>query len=362
MRRRATQILALIAISCAMLAGLASILQSRAEQPDSYPAFSSYRTLPEGVSVLYDALRHSPGMTAGRNTQALGTVHFSGAAILLLGILPSSLGGDGPWFIDMEELAGKGNRVIIGLLPHRNRWVQQDSDQKQDALKRWNLRLAFVRQTDIRDEEEDALTPGWPMYFSQSKDWETLRAENGKPVVIQRAQGKGTIVLMTNSFLLSNAAMVEDRQTKFLSNLIGPVHQAIFDETHFGIEETGSIAALARRYRLQGLVLGLVLVSSLFIWKSAAGFPPVRKRSGSGRPIGSVTGEDSASAFLNLLRRNIRRDDILATCVEEWRKMYRRKAGEKLEIAIDLAESGRKTPAQTYAQIQQILGAKQDPS
>jgi len=338
-----------------MLAGLTSIVQSRAERADSYPAFSSYRTLPEGTSVLYEALRRSPGMTAVRNIQPLGTVHFNNTAILMLGVSPISLNGNGQWFSDMEELADKDNRVIIGLLPHRARFIQAEKDQLEDALTRWNIRLAFVRQIGLRDEEDDKLTPDWPMYFAQSKGWEALREENGKPVVIERATGKGTIVLMANSFLLTNAAMVEDRQTAFLLNLIGPVHRTIFDETHFGIEETGSIAALARRYRLQGLVLGLVLVASLFIWKSAAGFPPAPGM----RSPQAVTGEDSAAAFLNLIRRNIRRDDILSTCVEEWRKMYRRKAGSSLQTAIDLAESGRKNPAQTYAQIQQVLGAKQ---
>lgn len=347
-------VLAVIAISCAIIAGLASILVNRAQQPDSYPAFSSYRTLPEGASILYEALRQTQGMTAGRNIQPLGAAHFNNAAILLLGTPSASLSAD-----DVEGLAEQGNRVIIGLMPRRNRWIQPGKDQPEGALKRWDIHLAFFRQTDFRDEEDDLLTPGWPMYFAQAKGWDTLRAENGKPVVIQRAMGKGSIVLMANSYLLSNAAMIEDRQTTFLATLIGPVHQTIFDETHFGIEETGSIAALARRYRLQGLVLGLVLVAALFIWQSAAGFPPAPNRL---RPIQSVTGEDSASAFLNLLRRNIRRDDILSTCVEEWRKMYQRQAGSKVQIAIDLAESGRKTPVQTYAKIQRLLGAKPNPS
>jgi hypothetical protein len=358
MKHKSTQTLLVIAVSCALLIGLTSIVQDRAKQGGSYPVFSSYRTLPEGTSVLYEALRHSPGMTADRNIQTLGAAHFQNAAVLMLGVSPVLLNGDGQWFNDMEGLADNGNRVIIGLLPRRTRFIQPANNQLEDALKRWNIRLDFVRQTDFRDAEDENLTPGWPMYFSRAKGWDTLREENGKPVVIERAWGKGTIVLMTNSFLLTNAAMVEDRQTTFLSNLIGPVHQTIFDETHFGLEETGSIAALARRYRLQGLVLGLVLVALLFIWKNAAGFPPVSGM----RPTQAVIGEDSAAAFLNLIRRNIRRDDILSTCVEQWSRMYQRKAGSSLQTAIDLAESGRKNPAQTYAEIQQILGAKQKPS
>jgi hypothetical protein len=351
MRRRTTQILAVIVIACAMLAGLAYVLQRHSQQAGSYPTFSTFRTLPEGTSIFYDALRRTPGMTAERNIQSLAAVRYANAAILILGIQPASLTGDGQWFSDMEELAGKGNRMIIGLLPHRYRFIQPEANQQSDALKRWSVRLAYVRETDVRDEETDKLIPGWPMYFEQSKGWEVTRKENGRAVVIERAEGKGSLVLMANPYLLSNAAMVEDRQTAFLADLIGPVHQTVFDETHFGIEETGSIAGLARRYRLQGLILGLIITATLFIWKSAAGFPP---------PDGvqrmpSVMGEDSSAAFLNLLRRNIRPDDVLATCVEAWRKMYARKAGPGLATAIDLAESGRKTPVQTYAQIQRTL-------
>lgn len=353
MRYRST--LAVVAIACIMLAGLSYILQRHAQQAESYPPFSSFRTLPEGTSVFYEALGHRPAMAAERNTKTLGAVHYNNAAILVLGVQLSSLTDDNQWFSDMEELAGKGDRVIIGLQPHRFRFRPADNDRLEEALKRWGVRLGFVLQTDLRDDEEDSLIAGWPMYFAQAKNWDVTREENGRAVVIERSfgKGKGTIVLMANPYLLSNAAMVDDRQTVFLLSLIGPVHQAIFDETHFGIEETGSIAALARRYRLQGLILGLVITACLFIWRSAAGFPPPLRSAH--QAAQGVLGEDGAAAFVNLLRRNIRKEDILATCIEAWRKMYERKAGPSLATAIDLAETGRKTPAQTYARIQQVL-------
>ena len=295
MRHRATQILAMVALFCTMLAGLAYILQRHVQQTESFPAYSSFRTLPEGASILYEALRRTPGMTAGRNTQPLGTLHDNSAAILMLGMLPAEVSANGQWFSDMEELAGRGNRMIIGLQPHRNRFLQGSNTQVADALKRWNVQLAFVLPTDVRDEEEDRLMAGWPMYFAQSKGWTITRTENGRAVVIERAEGKGSLVLLANSYLLTNAAMVDDRQTSFLANLFGPVHQVTFDETHFGIEETGSIAALSRRYRLQGLLLGLAITAALFVWKSAAGFPPP---SASNLQPPSVTGEDSSAAFL----------------------------------------------------------------
>jgi hypothetical protein len=297
-------------------------------------------------------------MSAVRNVQPLGAVPYNSSAIVIMGVELSSLNGDNQWFHDMDELAGKGNRVIIGLVPRRNRFIQPEVDPQANALKPWAVRLAFVRQSDFRDDEDERLVAGWPMYFAESKGWSSTRAESGRSVVIERAQGKGSIVLMANPYPLTNAAMVDDRQTVFLLSLIGPLHQAVFDETHFGFEETGSIAALARRYRLQGLLLGLAITAALFIWKSLSWGGPEAARSQSQ----SVKGEDSAETFRNLLRRNVKTEDILSTCVQAWSRMYHRKAGPGLAAAIDLAENGRQTPARTYAQIQTLLGAKANQS
>jgi hypothetical protein len=358
MRHKALQVMAVIAVGCAMVVGLTYVLQRHAQEAESYPQFSSFRTLPEGTSIIYDALGRTSGMVTERNTQPLGAMRSDNAAILMLGIQPLSVYGNAAWFSDMESLAQKGNRVIVGLLPRRYRFLQPDQEQLTNALRRWSISLAYVKDIDIRDEEEDALTAGWPMYFAKSDGWGPIRKESDRAVVVERKMGKGSIVLLANAYLFSNAAMVDDRQTEFVADLIGPVHRAIFDETHFGIEQTGSIAGLARRYRLQGLVLGLIITAALFIWKSAAGFPPAIGR----QTAPSLLGEDSSASFLNLLRRNIRTEDILATCVESWRKMYERKADANVSAAIDLAEGGRKTPSRTYAEIQKVLGAKRDRS
>lgn len=353
MKRRLTPILALIAVACAMLAGLGFILQRHAQQAESYPAYSAFRTLPEGTSVLYEALERTQGMRAERNTQPLGTVHYHDAAILMLGVRPDTFA---QWFEETEELSSEGNRVIVGFVPHHYRFIEPKDDPQVLLQRRWSVHLAFVNETDIRDDEEGAITSGWPMYFDQHPGWQVVRKEFGRAVVIERLVGKGSMMLIANPYLFSNSAMVDDRQTTFIAGIIGTVHQTVFDETHFGIEQTGSIAALARRYRLQGLILALAITAALFVWKSASGFPPPQeKRPREGQPPPSVAGEDSAAAFLNLLRRNIRPDEILSTCVEAWRRMYERKSGRNLRAAIDLAESGRGRPAETYAAIQRAL-------
>jgi hypothetical protein len=344
------QVLGLIAVACAAIAALVFAIQVRSRQTDSFPLLSSFRTLPEGSSVLYDALGQTPGITVERNTRPFGALPFSDSTILLLDVQPFFFSGNGEFFAQVEDLAGKGNRVVIALSPHRRRFIAADPKQTSDSLKRWSIKLGFFRDTDIREAEEP-LIPGWPMYFEAPAGWHDLRKENGHPVVIWREQGKGSIVLVANPYLFSNAAMVEDRQTPFLLSALGPAQRVVFDETHFGIQESGSIAALVRRYRLQGLVLGLLITAGLFIWKSAAGFPPVPPRRQT-----AVTGEDSTAAFVNLLRRNIRREDVVKTCVEQWRKVNHRDRAD-IPAALAIATETGNTAA-VYAKIQSILGAK----
>src|SRR5262249_8932787 len=161
-RRKTTQILATIALSCLTICGLALILLQHAQHTESFPAFSTFRTLPEGASILYDALLQTPGITASRNILPLGTIQQTSAAILMLGVAPSAIAGNAELFNDVEELAIRGNRVIIALQPHRNRFIQQHKERLEDALKHWKIRLDFFRPLDLRDEEDADLIPGWP--------------------------------------------------------------------------------------------------------------------------------------------------------------------------------------------------------
>ena len=55
---------------------------------------------------------------------------------------------------------------------------------------------------------------------------------------------------------------------------LGPNRRVVFDERHLGIAESGSVVALARRFRLSGFALGLGLCAALFLWRNAAAFPP----------------------------------------------------------------------------------------
>jgi hypothetical protein len=181
-------------------------------------------------------------------------------------------------------------------------------------------------------------------------------------VVIERAYGKGTIVLASDSWFISNEALVKERTASLLAWLVGTNSSVIFDETHFGIRESPGVAALGRKYRLQGLFAGLLVLAALFIWKNATSLVPP----GEGRPERSEAaraGRDSLAGLAGLLRRTIPPDGILAACVAEWKKASRNSAGDAVLVAsIAAGETKRpkrgRDPVGAYRQIHKLLAER----
>src|SRR6185503_8188212 len=95
----------------------------------------------------------------------------------------------------------------------------------------------------------------------------------------------------------------------------GATPRFTFDEYHLGVAETGTLAALARKYGLQGLVAAVLLLAALFIWQSSASFLPPREVEEE-----EVLGKSAVSGFVNLLRRGVPTADLPTLCVKEWRR------------------------------------------
>jgi hypothetical protein len=156
------------------------------------------------------------------------------------------------------------------------------------------------------------------MVFSNlDSAWKTIYARGTNPVVIERRIGSGTIVMATDSYFLSNEALLKDRHAELLAWLVGSGKEVVFDEAHLGIVENPGVASLMRKYRLHGFIAGLLLLAGLFIWKNALSFVPPSPEEA--RPA-FTAGRDAASGFVNLLRRNIPPRDLLGVCFAEWTK------------------------------------------
>ena len=132
------------------------------------------------------------------------------------------------------------------------------------------------------------------------------------------------------------------------------------------MEEPG-IAALVRKYRLHGVVTGLVLLAGLFVWKNAVSFVPVYGEDQAEVSGDAVTGKDSAAGFVNLLRRSISSSQIVPVCFAEWKRARapgRVELDKKMEqaaavIAEELARQARERNAvECYRKISRIVSAR----
>ncbi len=189
-------------------------------------------------------------------------------------------------------------------------------------------------------------------------EWKTLYECDGKPVVIERRLGRGSIILAADSFFLSNEALRGERHPLLLARLFDGPPALVFDEEHHGIRDDPGIASLARKYRLHGVVAGIVLIALLFVWKNAVRFVPAyADETGDGDV---VAGKESAEGFVNLLRRTIKPSEILAVCAAEWRKSAIHRPAEQARVEELLAQeqarpAKQRSPIAVYQSIAQTL-------
>ena len=258
---------------------------------------------------------------------------------------------------------------------------QKDEDEEDPGTKpaisfrhvveRWGLAFDYLppdkdreydRTAELDDEKarlEPELTWHSALCFKDLKpEWKVLYRCDGQPVVIERRFGSGSIVLAADSFFLSNEAMRKERHPRLLAHIFDGPPTIVFDEEHHGVRDDPGIASLARKYRLHGVIAGLLLLALLFVWKNASRFIPAYQDDTRDGDI--VLGKDSSSGFINLLRRTIKPSEILTTCIAEWRKTTppRPAVQARIEelIAQENARPGRqRNPVSTYQSIAQTL-------
>jgi hypothetical protein len=148
-----------------------------------------------------------------------------------------------------------------------------------------------------------------------SSDWKSVAVAHGKNVIVDRAVGPGSLVLMADSYPLANESLASDRQTNLLLWLLNNRRGIVFDETHLGVSEPGGIVTLAMRYGLGGAMASIVAVLLLFIWRCQYSLIP--KSCGNQKEL-TVTGSSSEETFLNLLQLSIPEKDLIGVCTRIW--------------------------------------------
>lgn len=291
--------IALAVLIIALAWGLEQVVVSPLSTGAVYPEYSSLRSDPKGSMALYESLGkvvEVRRLYKSREQSDPGP----GTTIFILGVDPVAWSqADVDTLKEYESLTGKGARLAIAFLPVSKPWPRK-KDRPVEA--RWDIHFALDNS-----HAEDEL----PVKFRVGAKWRALTSH-----AVERPLGAGTIVLIADSYPLSNEGLREARDVSLIAQIAGPAREIVFDENHFGVIETGSITKLMRKYHLEGALAVLALVAGLFLWRSASSLLPSRAP----RAEQAVTGRDSLEGMTALLRRGIPEKNLVRVCYEEWRK------------------------------------------
>lgn len=415
MSRRFLALLGVLVV-LALLLGLGHLFMMRFRAGDVYPPYSTFRSDPLGTRVLYDSLAALPGMTVERNVEPVerleGTPH---TVLLFLGDtvsfspnqdrLPAATAA---W---LSRFVRDGGRIVVTLQPRDRFWTGLDDGEgtncascgtwpfgrcdtnrtdaaaatnttphlKDDAddERRWNRGVALTNWLDaafgrlpVSGTATAVVTvtgreAGLPArldcqtalcFTNVGVAWRVLYACAGMPVIIERPMGRGSFVMSTLSYPVSNEAMRDGRQTGLLVWLLGGRSRAVFDETHHGLEEKPGLMTLVRRYGLTWALLNLLVLAGLFVWRNGAPLVPA-EAADLESDAGVAVGKDSATGLGNLLRRNVRPADLLATCLAAWKRTadpatrLPESAVKRVEAMIEaerLLPDGQRSPQRLY--------------
>ncbi|MEM7700071.1 MAG: DUF4350 domain-containing protein [Verrucomicrobiota bacterium] len=403
MNRRFFAVGVLLLLGVILIAAFVGVLRGRLIDGRVYPHYASFRADPLGTRALYETLERLPEFEVRRNLVPLARVDDLGEndAFLILGYPRDEMVG---WRIPEDSGLFKsveaGARLVITVNPQfvperfapvktkeEKTWAERRRDliEKQrrafrneeddpeestaeeseailEALEVGPRLLSFLGfqiadprdfkrpeggwTTESKQQGEQAPTPRWRSQFrfeALADEWETVLEIEGEPVVMERAFGKGLIVLASDTYFVSNEAMHLDPSPEFCLWLLGDKSRVVFDETVHGSVEQGGAMKLIRRYRLHGVFVGVILWVILWAWRSGSSLAPRSEDLDRGL-IGAsaVSGETSETGFLRLLRRSVPRKRLLETCLSTWRD------GEHRQI-----------PTGKLAKINEILGRHQ---
>lgn len=394
----------LVLIACAAIFGgtFFILLKGRFEVGDVYPPSSSLRSDPLGTMALYESLEALPGVTVVRDHTAVNRLPDGRDTTYLHFAADSwdwtSLPAETFRVVDGFLLGG--GRLVVTLKPQfaqpESDWKKKDeAKKKKDEAKKddektrekeekndwvsmsekWGLNITVVSPKGPRPDGNFAVqnttVPSLPKELKWHGDvvlrgsdasWKVIYAGEDGPVMAEKSRGPGSIVVATDSFFVSNEALVRDRHPDLLAWLVGPNHKVMFDEAHFGIMDSPGIAALARKYRLYGGAAALFVLAGLFIWRNSSSLAP--RRDASAANGDEIAGRDATAGFVGLLRRNIPPGQVLGVCLAEWRKSFSRgskfSAREKAALETIAAEENaraprEKDPVQTYRRLSAAL-------
>jgi hypothetical protein len=373
--------------------GLWHLFDLRFSTGDVYPEGSTLRADPLGSRAFYESLALLGGRSVTRSLEPLSTIHARpDKTLFLLAVDPEDRWLSRRDRETVDNLLAAGGRVVVSFASPPSRGTQTNisipakaasnpaTSAVQTALEAWGLRLdhpSAAHGPDLANEaERSKVAPPflpaqipWPStaaFTGLTTNWTVLYSCYDGPVIIERARGRGSLVLLADNWLLTNEALRRDRAPLLLAWLVGPNSRLVFDETHLGTRLEPGVMTLLRRYGLTGFLLGLLLVAGLYVWRATMSLVP-RAAEGASKNREVVTGRDSTAGFTNLLRRSIPPAELISVCLSEWRQSVprdradlRRKAAEMQDLVnLEMARPrSEKNPVLRYRQLAEILGRR----
>jgi len=398
--RRSAPILLLALCVLVLFFGLARLFQARYETGDVYPPYSSLRADPLGTMAFYESLGELRGVTVERDFSDNNRLPEERQATYL------HLAGDAEdwqWISDdlarvLDGFLLRGGRLVVTFEPRYrpvSTWTpptappapgKKSPGQKppkpaakpggESIAKRWGVDFGYMKleqvdegvhlpvqvtsTSDLGLPEQLEWHSGIVLTNLDSK-WRTIYARGTNAVVVERRVGSGTLVLCTDSYFVSNEALLNDPQPEFLAWLVGSARRVVFDEAHFGIVETPGVATLMKKYRLFGVALAFLVLAGLFVWKNSLSLVPPPADPAS---EGYVLGKEAGAGFTNLLRRNIPAADLLRICFDQWTRslghgsphlINRVDQAQELVEAENALPKRSRNPVGTYREICRVL-------
>ena len=306
----------------------------RAEVNGLYPEYSSFRADPKGYRILFETLSMLPSIHVERSEQPLSELPSGNGKILVVaGLLPSGWPAEETKILN--DWMTNGGTLLVALSSRQfdsneelNRRDPTPPENKRlhgevDKVENWGIRILWSRQSLATQLQSNLFADqsSWAghLYIQPTQsDWEVLAKARDLPVVLQRKFGAGKLVLLADSYPLSNIALAAHRNAALVSWLFPQHSTVIFDETHFGIVEHPGIIGLARKYGLGGAFVAILGLAVLYLWASRYSLRPVRRVRPDSEP--AVRGAGGNEIFTNLLRRTLPPADLCAICLQIWKQ------------------------------------------
>lgn len=372
--------------------GLIRLVWLRFEKGDSYPKYSTFRSDALGCRALYEALRSLPGLEVRRFIRSAETLSNPGRATMFwLGASPSSSsrskkpysawhppnrwldfarsGGHLVWSFRGREANRAGNSgedLEFGPgLQYRRAFGEEAFGEEASGKGRM---ARVLGGENLRVESLPRFGRGG-FIVNEDGEWRIVFEADGVPTVVWRPLGEGFLTVLSDTYVLSNEALLQESSPEFVRWLLMGRREVWFDETHLGVRSQASMVALMRRYRLLPLYISLILIGLLIVWRSSASLLPKSNRVPEKEAFvdsGSlVAGAFAIGGISGLLRRHVPAQDLLPICAERWRRSMRRSSGGVLQFEAEIqqiaseAQSRSISPVEAYRKAAGLLRRSQ---